>query len=299
MSYDPAASNTQAIHPSFLYGTAWKEDETRRLTLLALRQGFRGIDTANQRKHYDEAGVGLGIADAISQGLVTRSDLFLQTKFTHLRGQDDRLPYDRDAPSGVQVQQSFASSQAHLGSEVIDSYVLHGPSVAKGLAAADIEAWRAMEAIHGAGGVRYLGISNVSLDQLRTLCKIAKVKPRFAQIRCYASRSWDREIRDFCETQGITYQGFSLLTANRQVLNDAEMKNIARLKGKTPAQVIFRYALECGMLPLTGTKDPAHMVADLDVFDFQLSVAEVRKIEGMASGAEKVPFRIAIKRPGD
>src|SRR6267142_2659346 len=107
--------------PRFLYGTAWKEDETRRLTELALRQGFRGIDTANQRRHYHEAAVGQGIAAAVKSGLVARADLFLQTKFTFRRGQDDRLPYDPSAPIRAQVAQSFASSLEHLGTTIIDS----------------------------------------------------------------------------------------------------------------------------------------------------------------------------------
>src|SRR5947199_5318507 len=77
--------------PRFLYGTAWKEDETQRLTELALRQGFRGIDTANQRRHYHEAAVGQAVAAAVASGLVVRDDLFLQTKFTFRRGQDHRL----------------------------------------------------------------------------------------------------------------------------------------------------------------------------------------------------------------
>jgi diketogulonate reductase-like aldo/keto reductase len=74
--------------PHFLYGTAWKEQATRPLTELALRAGFRGIDTANQRRHYDEAAVGQAIAAAITRGLVARGDLFLQTKFTFRAGQD-------------------------------------------------------------------------------------------------------------------------------------------------------------------------------------------------------------------
>src|ERR1700676_4162725 len=105
--------------PRFLYGTAWKEDETRRLTELALRQGFRGIDTANQRRHYHEAAVGQAVAAAVASGLVARDDLFLQTKFTFRRGQDDRLPYDPDAPIPIQVEQSFANSLEHLGTEVV------------------------------------------------------------------------------------------------------------------------------------------------------------------------------------
>src|SRR5215469_271183 len=88
--------------PRFLYGTAWKEDQTQRLTELAIRQGFHGIDTANQRKHYREAAVGRAVAAALAAGLVTRNDLFLQTKFTFRAGQDRRLPYDPQAPVRTQ-----------------------------------------------------------------------------------------------------------------------------------------------------------------------------------------------------
>ena len=80
--------------PRFMYGTAWKEHRTEGLTRLALEVGFRGIDTANQRQHYFEAGVGAAIAAAG----IARDELFLQTKFTDVRGQDHRLPYDPDAP---------------------------------------------------------------------------------------------------------------------------------------------------------------------------------------------------------
>src|SRR5438034_10379275 len=99
--------------PRFLYGTAWKEDQTQRLTELALQQGFRGIDTANQRRHYHEAAVGQAIAACIEKGVVARADLFLQTKFTFRSGQDQRLPYDPKAAIGLQVEQSFASSLEH------------------------------------------------------------------------------------------------------------------------------------------------------------------------------------------
>src|SRR5215471_17750994 len=163
--------------PRFLYGTAWKEAKTRRLTELALRQGFRGIDTANQRRHYHEAAVGQAIAAAIAAGLVAREDLFLQTKFTFRSGQDHRLPYDPRAPIRTQVEQSFASSLEHLGMDVIDSYLLHGPTQRSGLAATDWEAWRAMEALHDSGRVRLLGVSNVTLEQLQRLCEHARVPP--------------------------------------------------------------------------------------------------------------------------
>src|SRR3954469_16117406 len=105
----------QQASPTFLYGTAWKEDRTATLTELAIRSGFRAIDTANQRRHYFEAGVGEALAAVYRAGLVTRAELFLQTKFTYQPGQDHRLPYDPTAPLAAQVAQSLASSLEHLG----------------------------------------------------------------------------------------------------------------------------------------------------------------------------------------
>jgi diketogulonate reductase-like aldo/keto reductase len=268
--------------PRFLYGTAWKEDETQPLSVLALRQGFRGIDTANQRRHYHEAAVGKAVAAAVASGLAAREDLFLQTKFTFRRGQDDRLPYDPKAPIPAQVEQSFASSLAHLGVKVIDSYLLHGPTQAVGLAAADWNAWRAMETIHDSGRTRLLGVSNFSLEQLQLLCQQARVRPRFVQNRCYASRGWDRHVRKFCAANGLVYQGFSLLTANQDALAHPELARIAKRYGRAVSQIVFRFALDAGMIPLTGTTDADHMKADLEVFDFRLEPEEVERIEGMA-----------------
>lgn len=265
--------------PRFLYGTAWKEDGSQQLTEVALRQGFRGIDTANQRRHYHEAAVGAALASTMASGLVSRADLFLQTKFTFRAGQDHRLPYDPAAPIAEQVAQSFASSLQHLGIDVIDSYVLHGPCLREGLSAADWEAWRAMETLHDDGRARLLGVSNVSLGQLRLLCERARVRPRFVQNRCFAVLGWDHAVRAYCAANGLTYQGFSLLTANRDVLAHPEMLRIARRHDKTPAQIVFRFALEVGMVPLTGTTDAEHMRADLEAFDFRLDPAEVATIE--------------------
>jgi diketogulonate reductase-like aldo/keto reductase len=268
--------------PRFLYGTAWKEGETRRLTELALQQGFRGIDAANQRRHYQEAAVGHAVAAAIVSGLVAREDLFLQTKFTFLRSQDDRLPYDPDATITTQVEQSFASSLEHLGTKVIDSYLLHGPTQRVGLAPPDWEAWRAMEAIHDSGRVRLLGVSNFTLEQVQQLSAKARVRPSFVQNRCYASRGWDRAVRQWCAANGLVYQGFSLLTANRQVLAGPELALIAERHGRTVSQIAFRFAVEIGMIPLTGTTDSRHMRHDLEVFDFHLTAEETERIEGIS-----------------
>lgn len=249
--------------PPLIYGTAWKETATEPHTSAALACGYRAIDTANQRKHYYEEGVGRAVAAFLAAGHARREELFLQTKFTFAAGQDTRLPYDPQAPVGEQVRQSCASSLAHLQTEYLDSFVLHGPSVRYGLGRADEEAWRAMEELHDHGRTRALGVSNVTVDQLRRLYELARIKPRFVQNRCFAHTGWDREVRAFCREKGIFYQGFSLLTANTQVFSLAEVRAAAARLGVTEAQVIFRFALDVGMIPLTGTTDARHMKEDL------------------------------------
>ena len=280
-SGEPQPATTTPL-PRFLYGTAWKEENTRRLTELALAEGFRGIDTANQRRHYHEAAVGEAIQAAIASGKLTRDDLFLQSKYTFQGGQDHRLPYDPQAPIATQVVQSFASTLEHFGVATLDSYLLHGPTVRKGLSAADWEAWGAIERLHQEGRTKYIGVSNVALDQLQLLCDKATVAPHFVQNRCYAVQRWDQKVRELCAARGILYQGFSLLTANAQLLMDRRVQEIADRYGKTLGQIAFRFALEVGMLPLTGTTSAEHMRADLDIFDFRLDADEIRLIENLA-----------------
>ncbi len=265
--------------PRLLYGTAWKEERTQRLTELALEQGFRGIDTANQRRHYDEDSVGKAIAASMTRGVVARDDLFLQTKFTFRRGQDHRLPYDPAAPIATQVEQSLASSLQHLGSEYVDSFLLHGPTTSVGLSSDDWAAWRAIEAAYDSGRTRLIGVSNFTLGQLKLLCREARVAPRFVQNRCYADRGWDHQVREFCAANGIVYQGFSLLTANRKALASDQLIQIAARHQRTVPQIVFRFALQAGMIALTGTSNPQHMKDDLDVFDFRLEQQEVDRIE--------------------
>ena len=268
--------------PGFLYGTAWKEDQTQRLTELALQRGFRGIDTANQRRHYYEAAVGRAVSVMIAQGIVNRDELFLQSKFTFRRGQDHRLPYDPESAIASQVEQSFASSLEHLETVRLDSYLLHGPTNSVGLTSDDWAAWRAIEAIHDSGRTRLIGVSNVSIEQLASLCREARVLPRFVQNRCYAVQGWDRHVREFCAANEIAYQGFSLLTANRKVLASTAFGQIAAHYGRTVPQIVFRFALDVGMIPLTGTTNSGHMQADLDIRDFQLELKEIKQIERLA-----------------
>ena len=268
--------------PGFLYGTAWKEERTAALTELALRSGFRGIDTANQRRHYFEAGVGQGLAAAYRAGIVSREDLFLQTKFTYQAGQDHRLPYDPAADLSTQVAQSVASSLDHLGTDHLDSYVLHGPASGHEWTAHDSEVWAAMARERDAGRVRVLGVSNVSLRHLQQLVASGAEPPAFVQNRCFARVGWDWEVRQFCAARDIVYQGFSLLTANVDALRHPLIGGIAARHQATLAQVVFRFAQAIGILPLTGTSDAAHMQQDLASHGLSLSPDEIAAIESVA-----------------
>ena len=270
--------------PAFLYGTAWKEERTAELVRLALDAGFRGIDTANQRRHYVEAAVGEAVAETLARGGLNREDLFLQTKFTSRGGQDSRLPYDPRADPASQVLQSFESSLEHLRTTYVDSYVLHGPSLRNGVSDEDWAVWRAMEALQRAGKARLLGVSNVSPAQLRAIHDGSASKPAFVQNRCFASNGWDREVRALCAERGIVYQGFSFLTANARELASPAVRRAAKRAGRTQAQVVFRFALQMGMLPLTGTSSQKHMQDDLACFDFELEPAEQAAIEECGRG---------------
>ena len=267
--------------PSFMYGTAWKKEATAHLVQLAVESGFTAVDTANQLIHYQEALVGEALQSLEKKG-VKRETLFLQTKFTSVDGQGGRPPYDPSADLSTQVRQSFDSSLTHLHTHYLDSYVLHAPLSRRGLGEEDWEVWSAMEELYRSGKVKMIGVSNITAGQLDLLCEQAKVKPMVVQNRCFAALAWDKQVREICQAHGIIYQGFSLLTANREVLIYPEIQKIAKRLGAGPAQIIFRFAMQIGMLPLTGTTSQQHMKEDLQAEQLQLSSQEIERIEKIA-----------------
>jgi len=267
--------------PGILYGTAWKKSETEQLVTMALREGFRGIDTACQPRHYDEAGVGAGIA-AVLGGELQRVDLYIQTKFTPVSGQDPaRIPYEPSSSLSEQVMQSFAASLINLQTDYLDGLVLHSP-----LATSQdtLQAWRAMESLVERGGVRQLGISNCyRLGQLQELYRSARIKPAVLQNRFYAA-GYDRELRVFCADEQIIYQSFWTLTANPRILADPAIKLIASRHACRPAQILFRYLTEVGVIPLTGTRSRTHMRQDLRIFEFELREDERLAVDALLDG---------------
>src|SRR5260370_36005487 len=112
----------------------------------------------------------------------------------------------------------MAGSLEHVGNDYVDSYVVHGPASGYGWTDADAEVWEAMGKERDAGRARMLGVSNVSLRHLEQMIEVHSEAPAFVQNRCYARLGGDRDVRLFCGERKIVYQGFSLLTANVEVL---------------------------------------------------------------------------------
>jgi diketogulonate reductase-like aldo/keto reductase len=262
--------------PRIIYGTAWKKDRTADLVVKAIQTGFRGIDTACQPKHYNEPQIGTALQRLKDYG-IEREDLFLQTKFTPLSGQDPRqVPYEKNAPVELQIAQSFETSKNNLQTEYVDSLVLHSPMAPHPLL---MKAWNAMEKIQKTGGARQLGISNCyDTDVIRSLYADSGVKPAIIQNRFYQETGYDADLRHWCSDHEVIYQSFWTLTANPHILASNIIRTIAWKYKKTEAQIFFRYLSLSGIVPLTGTTSEQHMREDLGIFDFELSSEDLYNV---------------------
>jgi diketogulonate reductase-like aldo/keto reductase len=262
--------------PRIIYGTAWKKDRTADLVVKAIQTGFRGIDTACQPKHYNEALVGEALHRLKDHG-IEREALFLQTKFTPLSGQDLRqVPYDMNAPVDLQVAQSFEVSKKNLQTEYVDSLVLHSPIAPHAIL---MKVWNAMEKIQKTGGARQLGISNCyDPEVFRSLYADATVKPSVVQNRFYQDTGYDVDLRHWCSNHGVIYQSFWTLTANPHIIASNTVRTIAKKYKKTEAQIFLRYLSQSGIVPLTGTSSEQHMREDLGIFNFELSPEDLKNV---------------------
>lgn len=265
------ALQSAARMPRLIYGTAWKKNSTAGLVAQALHAGFRGIDTAAQPKHYQEDLVGEGIRQALADGNVCREDLYLQTKYTSVYGQDvSNMPYKQNSSIPEQVRGSVASSLRNLrhsdstDSAYLDCVVMHSPLPTID---ATMQAWKTLEEFVP-NRVRTLGISNVSFPILEALYSKSSVKPSVVQNRFYRATGYDADIRAFCATHSIIYQSFWTLTGNPQLLRAAPVLDLARAVAVDPAVALYGLVLGLDDIAiLDGTTTQNHMRGDLEGLD--------------------------------
>jgi len=199
---------------------------------------------------------------------LSRSDLFIQTKFTSLDGQDpNRVPYDKDASLEDQVYQSIEESLRNLRTEYIDSFVLHSPMRNH---EETMRVWRVLEEKVDDGVIRQLGISNCyDIQYFEMLYEDSRIKPAVLQNRFYSDSDFDVDLRKFCAGNDIRYQSFWTLTSKttRHNLQKSAVKEMAEDKGLTPQTLMYVYMMELGHTPLSGTTSRKHMLSDVAVME--------------------------------
>ena len=272
-------SNQNIQMPNMIYGTAWKKENTADLVFQALVQGFKGVDTACQPKHYREDLVGQGLLKAYENG-IKREDLFVQTKFTPIDGQDiSNMPYLQSDEIEIQIEKSFETSKRNLKTNFIDSYILHSPVYPANKLQ---RVWQKMEEFYDKKEVGQLGISNCyDLDVLVYLFNNAKVKPSVVQNRFYAQSDYDKDIRKFCLKNKIIYESFWSLSANPHILSSDILQKLAKKYKRSEAEIFYRFLNQINITPLNGTTSKKHMIEDLAFCEFELTNIEIKQINNL------------------
>jgi diketogulonate reductase-like aldo/keto reductase len=192
-----------------------------------------------------------------------REDLFLQTKFTSISGQDTSqpLPYDPSSTVEVQIRSSFATSLRQLRTTYLDSYILHSPLETY---AKTLRAWRILVALQDEGCVRAIGLSNAYDPTL--FARLGEDSGRAIQVvqnRWYERNGWDREVVKWCHANSAQYQSFWTLTGSPSLLSHSATTAFAKENKCTPPQAVYRFTQSLGITPLSGTTDETHMREDL------------------------------------
>ncbi|KAK6072193.1 aldo/keto reductase [Seiridium cupressi] len=282
------ASHGKAYEP-FVYGTAWKREQTASLVAKALQNDFKSFDTACQPKHYREDLVGQALRDALSSGhLKGRADLHVQTKFSRPTAQDPSdVPYPLDAPLEDQIRASISRSLHNLRHEeddstaYLDCLMWHSPYP-------DFEdtmrAWRVFES-YIPEKVRVLGISNARFEILKRLYDTAAVKPAIVQSRFHPETGFEGRMRSFCAEKRILFQSHKVLKGNKELLQDKELGRIGSRIGISAETMLYMsiQSLHGQIQIVNGTKNEDHMREDMDA----LRVSVRRECSSCADAAHR------------
>jgi 2,5-diketo-D-gluconate reductase A len=236
-------------------------EDTQEVVEQALDAGYRHIDTAGAYRN--EKGVGAAIA---ASG-IAREDLFVTTKLWNSeQGFETTLA-------------AFDASLGRLGFEYVDLYLIHWPVPSEDRF---VDTWRAFERIHGEARARTIGVSNFRVEDLERLEAETEVRPTVNQIELHP-RLQQAELRAWHADHGIVTEAWSPL-AQGELLDDETIVAIAERHGKTPAQAILRWHLQLGNVVIPKSVTPERIRENLELFDFELSDAEMAEFERLDRG---------------
>jgi len=267
--------NTGAKMPAIGFGTWQLADgaEAQNAVQAALKTGYRLIDTA--RIYGNEESVGL----AIEASGLDRSDLFIATKlWTSDQGYDSAL-------------RAFDQSMSRLGLEYLDLYLIHWPGHSAGNRK---KSWRALTELQKQGRVKSIGVSNYQPQHLQELLENSEVVPAVNQIE-FNPFIYDKQVPtlEFCAKHKIVVEAYSPL-ARGHSMNDKTLEAISKLHSKSVAQVMLRWAVQHGTVPIPKSSDSGRIKANLDVFDFSLNEQEMATIDGLSRGKSSLPFVVTL-----
>lgn len=277
----------------------WKlgKDVAADTVYTALKTGYRCIDEASD--YGNEAEAGAGLKRAMKEGVVTRPELFVTSKLW--------CTYHRKE----HVRSACLKTLADLGVDYLDLYLIHFPISLKYVpfdtryppewfhdpAAASPcmeedpvpyrETWEAMEELVKEGLVRNIGMCNIGTAMLRDVLSYCKVKPAVLQVELHPYNAQEKLIR-YCREKGIAVTGFSNLGAasyhqmgveiSESCMEEPLVKEVAAAHGKTPAQVLLRWAVQRGTAVIPKSLNPQRLEQNIQLFDFKLSVAEMATV---------------------
>lgn len=241
---------------------------TKQAVKTALEVGFRHFDTAE--RYRNEAVVGEAMSEVFDTGMVRRDDVFVTAKLWNTNHRPER------------VKPAFDASRQRLQIDTVDCYIIHTPFAFKpgddqdprdeqGKVIYDsgvtlLDTWRALEGLVDEGHCRSIGLSDITLEKLREIVSVARIKPSVVQVESHPYLpEW--ELLDFCKEHGIVLQAFAPLghAMHPNVLDDPIIENIARRVHKTPAQVALAWALQRGTAFLTTSKTPRRIEENFDI----------------------------------
>lgn len=226
----------------------------------AIKHGYRSIDTA--AIYGNEAGVGRGIEQGLQLAGIGRTELFVTSKVWNAD-----LGYESTLAA-------YETSLNKLGLDYLDLYLIHWPVEGKFK-----EAWRALETLYEQGKVKAIGVSNFQTHHLDALMATAKIKPMVNQVE-YHPRLTQMELRSYCKQHGIQLEAWSPLMQG-QLLENPLLLEIAASYHKTVAQIILRWDLQTGVVTIPKSTKEARIIANAEIFDFELSNEHMEQISGL------------------
>ncbi|XP_060806755.1 aldo-keto reductase AKR2E4-like [Amyelois transitella] len=255
------------------YGSDEDRAKMRQTVNDAVEVGYRHIDTA--ALYNNEVEIGQGIADVIGKGLVRREDLFITTKLWN------------DKHACEQVVPALNESLSRLGLDYVDLYLIHTPGSQKADGSFDyidyLETWLGMQEAKKLGLARSIGVSNFNSQQIKRIIDNCEIVPAVNEIEVHPALTQERLIA-FCQNMGITvmaYSPFGFLVS-REVddappprIDDPTLVAIGQKYGKTTSQVVLRYLIDRGTIPIPKSTNKRRLQQNIDMFDFKLTPEEI------------------------